>query len=473
MILLIIQKEIFNNLLNLRFVIACIVCLILIISSIVVLTQNYENELRDYHDRVITQDNFIDEFGHLNRAGWMARPMREPSRFQPLVLGIDRAARQENFISNPIPVLFTRLDFVTIVTIIMSLMAILFSYNIISGERETGLLRLMLSTSMPRSTIVLGKFIGGNISLVIPFTIGVLAGLLYLAVRPSLQLQTMDLGVFLMLLLASYLYIAAFYGLGLLFSARSHTSNQAVLKSLFAWVLLVLVIPNISPFLAAWVYRIPSATKIEQDLERITSEERDEIVHQRTRQLLQTKFSDLAGIVGMSQNEVQAKAESEAIFRQRYAAYAKAWDEMVKQVNKEQREIAQKIEKTFTERSKYQERLATIFASITPFSNFVFIATDLTETGMEGDTRWQKQAETYLGVLSTYVDEKYQKAMQKNPAFSINDYLDLRDRPWFRYQPTGLVERLIAVLPQFGLLVFFNLFFLACACLSFLRYDVR
>ena len=197
----IIQKEIYNNLLNLRFVIACVVSLVLMISSIVVLTSNYEDELSDYRNRVTTQDNFIDEFGHANRAGWIAKLMQTPSHFQPLVLGIDREAQQENFVSNPIPVLFSRLDFVTIVTIIMSLMAILFSYNAVSGEREDGLLKLMLSTSLSRSAIILGKFIGGNLSLLVPFTIGVLAGLLYIAVNPGMQLQSMDFGVFLLLLL--------------------------------------------------------------------------------------------------------------------------------------------------------------------------------------------------------------------------------------------------------------------------------
>lgn len=470
---LIIQKEIYNNLLNLRFVIACVVSLVLMISSIVVLTGNYVDEWRDYQSRVITQNSFIDEFGHMNRAGWMAEPTREPSHYQPLVLGINREAQQRNFVSNPIPVLFSRLDFITIVAIIMSLMAILFSYNAVSGEREDGLLKQMLSTSLSRSTIVLGKFIGGNLSLLVPFTIGVLAGLVCISLNPGVQLQRMDFAVFLMLLFASYLYIAAFYGLGLLFSARSHTSNVAVLKSLFAWVILVLVLPNISPFLAAQVYRIPSAAKIEQEYYRITSDERDDILRQRTREMLQTKFADLASIVDMSREQIQKKTQSDLSCKERYAQYAHAWDELVKQVNKEQQEQAQEMRAVFDARSRYQEKLATILASFTPFSNFVLIATDVTETGIDGDKRWQRQSGAYLGTLTTYVDEKYQKEMQKNPAFSNNDYLDLRDRPRFQYQPQAIAERIEVVLPQFGLLVFFNLLFFAGAFVSFLRYDVR
>jgi len=474
MLSLIIKKEIHDNLLNLRFVATCVVSIILIISSIIVLTDNYEDELRDYRSRVTTQDNFIDQFGHFNRAGWMAVPLQEPSRFQPLVLGIDREAAQENFVSNPVPVLFSRLDFLTIVTIIMSLIAILFAYNSISGEREGGLLKQMLSTGVSRSTILLGKFIGGNISLLIPFTIGIVSGLLYFTVSSTVQLHSMDYGVFPLLLLASYIYIAAFYGLGILFSTRSHSSNMAVLKSLFAWTILVLVLPNISPFLAAQIYRIPSWTKIQQEVFRITSEERDEIIRKQERELLQTKFPDLAAtIAGMNRNEIQAKAQSDAAFKQRFAEYAKDYDELVRDVNTRQHEQAGKIRAAFDEASKYQEKLATFFASISPFSNLIFIATDLTESGIEADNRWESQSSSFSRTLWTYMEARYNTEKGRNPAFGYNDYLDMRDRPHFQYQPQAIGERIGLVLPQVGLLVLFNLLFFAGAFVSFLRYDVR
>src|SRR5207245_283711 len=106
-----------------------------------------------------------------------------------------------------------------------------FSYNSISGEREAGLLKQMLSTCSSRSTITLGKFIGGCLSLAVPFSIGLLSGLIYVSTNASLQLAGMDPVVLLLLLGVSWCYITAFYGLGLLYSTRSQTSNVAVLKS--------------------------------------------------------------------------------------------------------------------------------------------------------------------------------------------------------------------------------------------------
>ncbi len=114
-----------------------------------------------------------------------------------------------------------------------------------------------------------------------------------------------------------------------------------------------------------------------------------------------------------------------------------------------------------------------LFASISPVSDYVFLATDLTETGLKGENRWAEQASAYARALGTFTKKRYDRETAKNPAFGFNDYLDLRERERFQYQPAGLGERAAAVLEQLGLLLAFNLVFLAGALVSFQRYDVR
>lgn len=470
-----VRKELLDNILNLRFISLCVIAILLIVSSIVVLTGQYKEELNDYYSRVNTQNAFIDQFGHSNRIGWMSVVFRPPSRYQPLVLGIDRDAQQNNFVSNPIPVLLSKLDLVAIVSVIMSLIAILLSHSAITGEREDGLLKLMLSTSVSRTTIVLGKFIGGVLTLIIPFTLGVLVGLAYIALDAGVQLAGLDTGVFAILLLLSYVYITAFYALGLFFSARSRSSNVAVLKSLFAWVVLVLVLPNISPFLAAQIYRIPSVAKIQQETTRIESDDRDDIIRKRQQQMLQTTFSDVAMIMRTTtnRNDLQAKITGDAAFRERYAKYQKEWDKMARDVNIEQRKISGALQESFANQSRHQELFATVLASLSPLSNFIFAATDVADVGLQSDEEWDSQAGRYSRSLSEYADRRYDEEKQKNPAFSFNDYLDLRARPLFQFQPPPFSTRLDRILIPFGILVIFNLLFFAGAFVSFLRYDVR
>jgi hypothetical protein len=63
--------------------------------------------------------------------------------------------------------------------------------------------------------------------------------------------------------------------------------------------------------------------------------------------------------------------------------------------------------------------------------------------------------------------------MERDPSFDSNDYLDLRARPRFQYRPAALIERIEPDIPQWGVLIVFNLLFLAAAFFSFQRYDVR
>ena len=478
MITHIIQKELRENLLNLRFIIACIITVVLIVMTILTLANTYTAETKDYNDRQKVQEDFISHYGHLNRVGWMARPLRPPDRYSFLVTGIDREANQENFLSNPMPVLFSQTDLITIVTIIMSLMAILFSYNSISGEREMGMLKQMLSSNISRSTIIFGKFIGGVISLLVPFILGLLSGLLVISINPDIILQRTDLVIFLILLIVSILYISAFYALGLYFSARSRSSNVSVLKSLFAWVVLVLMLPNISPFLAARVYHLPSKTKIDMETWTITSEERDTIVNRKTNELLRGEYRDIADKIknsSLSGNDtsLQRKFETDPVLKERYSQFHKDWMSMVNQVNVDQQAKVSILQKDFEERSKFQEKIATVVACISPLANYDLAATDLADAGIGADDHWKAEVKNYYNTMDPILMSIYNKAIKNNPQLTVNDFIDLHDLPRFQHQSVGSYEKITMVLPYIGMLIFYNLLFIIGAWISFLKYDVR
>ena len=61
MLALIIHKELRDSLLNVRFVAACIISMVLIVSSIAILTSSYADDLQDYHNRVSEQDERLYE----------------------------------------------------------------------------------------------------------------------------------------------------------------------------------------------------------------------------------------------------------------------------------------------------------------------------------------------------------------------------------------------------------------------------
>jgi ABC-type transport system involved in multi-copper enzyme maturation permease subunit len=466
------RKELLQNLLNGRVLTTLVLGLTLILTTVVILMGDYEHQLRDYQSRVQRQDQFIDAYGHYNRLGWMSRQMRPPSYLQVLVLGIDQEARQENFVSNPVAAMLSRLDFGGIVTVIFSLIAVLFSYDAISGEREEGVLRQLLAAGAGRRAIIFGKYTGGLIALLVPFTIAALGGFVAVAVRPIIQLSGQDFAVFGLLLLLSWITLAVFFGIGLFFSARSRSSGESVLKSLFVWVIFVLIIPNISPYIAAEFLPTPSAAKLEQEQQRLGDRERDDILHSRARALL-AQFPTLGEVVELPRGALEARLASSPELHERYEAYIKQYEALVRQVNAEQQEKIRKVSETFDRRAAAQRELAMTLTLLSPSSNFTLAATEATETGIASEEYWRKQAGEASRQLNGYAEARYRKELEKNPAYNSNDYLDLRERPRFHYRTSPFSERFSATLPRLGVLTVLTLLFFVGAYFSFLTYDVR
>ncbi len=73
-----------------------------------------------------------------------------------------------------------KVDFVFLVQMVLSLIALLFASDVIAGEKEAGTLRAMLSNRVPRDTILAGKVAGGYLALWAPFAVAFLIGLLFL-----------------------------------------------------------------------------------------------------------------------------------------------------------------------------------------------------------------------------------------------------------------------------------------------------
>ena len=65
----IIAREFLNNILNLRFMVGLVLCLIVTIACIMILAHDYQQELADYNLRVNLQDEFLDNYAHRNRMG--------------------------------------------------------------------------------------------------------------------------------------------------------------------------------------------------------------------------------------------------------------------------------------------------------------------------------------------------------------------------------------------------------------------
>ena len=156
----------------------------------------------------------------------------------------------ETIDDNPIFVLFPTVDLTFIIGIVMSLLAIPFAYDAISGERETGTLSLIVSNAIKKPMLIFGKWLGGYLSLILPCFVGLLPGLLIISTHPLIQFSFADWGALGLIIVGALLYLACFFALGVLISALASRSSTTILALLFIWAVGVFVIPNLSPDIA-------------------------------------------------------------------------------------------------------------------------------------------------------------------------------------------------------------------------------
>ncbi len=120
-----------------------------------------------------------------------------------------------------------------------------------------------------------------------------------------------------------------------------------------------------------------------------------------------------------------------------------------------------------------QTKLAKDLASISPFADFVYVARDLTGTGLRSLEHFKQAKEEYKWQIRRYMEEKISDAREKNPALEEESLLDVSDRPRFVFKEEPLKDKLMGVLPYWGILVLFNVVFFVAAFAGFMRYDVR
>ena len=148
MLCTIMAKEFLEKFLTLRFFVALILSIVLTIVSVVVLSEDYAQELADYHLRTqMHAETSNEQLVTVDR-----KPSILTAMFQGITEGSARSVRLligfqpkiiETVDDNPFSVLFPTVDLTFIIGIVMSLLALLFAYDAVCGELEMGTLALI------------------------------------------------------------------------------------------------------------------------------------------------------------------------------------------------------------------------------------------------------------------------------------------------------------------------------------------
>ena len=145
----------------------------------------------------------------------------------------------------------TKIDWAFVIGYVLSLIALLFTFDSVAGERERGTLRLILANSMPRHTVLVGKFLGALMSISIPFALAVLINLLVLSTSSTVYFGADAWGRLGIIFFVGILYTCLFLALGLLVSTRVHRSAVSLVILLLTWVTLVVFMPSVLALIAS------------------------------------------------------------------------------------------------------------------------------------------------------------------------------------------------------------------------------
>ena len=264
------KREIYDNLNSLRFALATVLLLGLMLTNAVVHLREHPVRMQKYHDTATRSLNRLRSRTNLYDIAQQGpgELYKKPSplyfcaeggeAFLPdLVYGGSYAWRTNDLsgfwqLTYPHATLnlknirpdTIKVDWTFVIGYVLSLIAILFTFDSISGERGQGTLRLTLANPVPRHTVLIGKFLGALVSISVPFTLAVLINLLVISTSSDVQLGTDAWSRLGIIFVIALLYLCLFLALGLLVSSRVQQSAASLVILLFMWVSFVVFMPS-------------------------------------------------------------------------------------------------------------------------------------------------------------------------------------------------------------------------------------
>lgn len=131
----------------------------------------------------------------------------------------------------------TVMSLLNLVQYLVPLLGLLLGHDVIVSEKEEGTLRLILASGISRSRVLLGKFLGGSVTLAVPLLLG------FAIAGAAIGLTARDnaIGPFLRLAASGFGLGILFLGIGITVSSFSRTRVQSLVLSLLVWCCAVFV----------------------------------------------------------------------------------------------------------------------------------------------------------------------------------------------------------------------------------------
>jgi ABC-type transport system involved in multi-copper enzyme maturation permease subunit len=506
------KKELLEDLKSHRFTACFFLCLILFAVSSVVGARDYRNRLASVR---AGEDQEEEELAGLRVYSYL-RPTvyKRPSPLSVFSQGYERSLSPGVTVSHRrVPYLAQReksdnahleiippMDLATVVKVVLSLLAILLSFDAISGEKEAGTLRLILANPLPRTTLLVGKYMGSMSTLAGALLTGFLLGAVVLLILSPVGIEGAHWLSLLFLLFTSGLYLSLFLVAGLLVSALTRKASTSLVILLSIWLFMVILGPNLSSFLASQIVERPS--ELERELEAAQVESQvEERVDRFAEALPSSKPMGELTVYG-DDGEVLVRLgrpERYAWLTQYYGYMVSEWMRTADVVWERNREYLAKLKRQIevgNALSKFSpaflyESVCQVFCGtdLASYESFILQVREHRSQILDyvrgkqgyGTRRWftddPPSQEPFVLDPGSFdrsrMDMERGWRLIREAEADRSRILSLEDMPRFKFVPRSPGEALRFATPEIAILIVMNMFLFALYFLVFTRYDAR
>jgi len=395
------------------------------------------------------------------------------------------------------------LDFITALTILLSLLGVLFSYDMLSREKEQGTLKLSLSNPISRSTFFLGKIAGIFLTLMPILIICFLVIFLIISFSSSVHFTTSDYGRIAMLILMSLVYFAFFVFLGGFISSRVKSSTSSIIVNLFIWCFLLFLLPNAAGYLGKNITKTEdykqltfNTRQIDQELFAQQSPEIEKTLREEGLQNIGWNFCSGGDWDGCNLLLFTPRASVE---------YERRKKELINPVLLANCDRKWAIQQDYLQQIYRQEKTVRYLLCFSPAEIFKHVSASLCRTGMDSEVSFMEQTRLFQDmfygyfvqnrIFSSYayftmhkeseIPETWEDANRMattwketiNPESSFDTssfgYLDTSNLPRFVYQQPTLGADLQNQLFLLAGIIIVCILLFWFSFVSFIKYDVR
>ena len=517
MIWIIAKKDFLNNIVTPMFIVGLLLCLALIPYTVYTGIKTYENRLTQYeNDMKSAEDIYMKSQVYAQVNPIIVKPVSPLSIFSKGIMEqtgskvkLNRTEKRVfssdvvQLNENPFMGNFVSLDFVTALTILLSLLGILFSYDMLSREKEQGTLKLSFSYSLSRSTFFLGKLTGIFLTLLPIIIICFLIIFLIIQFSPSVHFSMNDYGRIAILILMSFVYFSFFVLLGGFISSRTKNSTLSIIINLFIWCFLLFLLPNAAGYLGKNITKVEDYKQLTFNTQQIDRDFFDRY-QEFEKTLIDEGYNTLIQLNLTSGWDMDGP--NMMFFNLRWVMEAQRWyKELVNPVLLDNCDKKWSLQSDYLQQVYRQEKTVRYLSFLSPAEIFKQLSVLLCHTGMENEVSFMNQVrqfqDVYYGyfiqnkIYSSYAymtpqkEEDFSETQEESEAkqnewrntakpestfdTSSFGYLDTSDLPRFVYVQALLGNDLKSQLYLLAGILMVCLLLFWFSFVSFIKYDVR